>query len=367
MASPNRQSPPSLIEDLLAAPAAFRFFQAVRLLELARQSADIGSSRAPAADPVRLLAMPSSTLPNSEIISLQSSSPEPLAAPQQLPDHRFSMIVSFMGLTGPSGVLPDHYTALVVERSHQQNKDFALREFFDLFNHRAITLFYLAWRKHRIPEEFERHRQNGREGSDRFSEMLYAIAGIGTPALRRRLAFRDHLAAFYGGLFSLRTRSAAGLRAMLRHFLQIPVQIQQFHERWLNLPEHSQSSLSSPQRPAGRNLQLGLETVVGTRVRDCQSCFRVVLGPLTRSRFESLLPGQILPQQIIDLIRLYAGPELDFEVQLLLVRADVPSLKFSPDTGSNRRLGWTTWLGTGTLPNAADDVVFRFSGLPTPA
>jgi predicted component of type VI protein secretion system len=154
---------------------------------------------------------------------------------------------------------------------------------------------------------------------------------------------------------------------VLRHFLQLPVQIQQFHERWLNLPEHSQSSLSSPHRPAGRNLKLGLETVVGTRARDCQSCFRVVLGPLTRSRFESLLPGQLLPQQIIDLIRLYAGPELDFEVQLLLVRSDVPSLKFSPDTGSNRRLGWTTWLGTGTLPSAADDVVFRFSGLPTPA
>lgn len=366
MASPNRQSPPSLITDLLAAPAAFRFFQAVRLLELARQSADIGSARTPAGDPVRLLAMPASTLPSSEIISLQSSSTETLAEPEQLPDHRFSMIVSFMGLTGPSGVLPDHYTALVVERSHQQNKDFALREFFDLFNHRAITLFYLAWRKHRVPDEFERYRQSGHEGSDRFSSMLYAIAGIGSPTLRGRLAFRDHLAAFYGGLFSLRPRNAAGLRAMLRHFLQLPVHIQQFHERWLNLPEHSQSSLSSPQRPAGRNLKLGLETVVGTRARDSQSCFRIVLGPLTKARFETLLPGKLLPQQIIDLVRLYAGPELDFEVQLLLVRSDVPSLKFSPDTGSNRRLGWTTWLGTGTLPSAADDVVFRFSGLPTP-
>jgi type VI secretion system protein ImpH len=357
MARGNRQPATSLIDSLFAAPHAFRFFQAVRLLELARNNADPGSSVSPSLDPVRFRVLPSGSLPNSEITSLQAENDKP-------PE----MTVAFMGLTGPTGVLPDHYTALVVERSHQQNKDNALREFFDLFNHRAITLFYLAWRKHRVAEEFDRQQRNpdksANNSADKFSEMLYAIAGIGTPNLKNRLSFRDHIAVFYGGLFALRTRSAAGLEAMLRHFLQLPVRVQQFQTRWLNLPVHTQSSLSSPQVPQGRNLRLGLETVLGTRVRDSQSCFRIVVGPLQRPQFESLLPGNIILSRIIDLIRLYAGPELDFEIQLLLLRSHVLPVKFTPQNQSSRSLGWTSWLGNSKLPTDADDVVFRFSGLP---
>ncbi|MEY2725940.1 MAG: hypothetical protein RLZZ458_1807, partial [Planctomycetota bacterium] len=212
MARGNRQPPPSLIDSLFAAPHAFRFFQAVRLLELARSTADHASSAAPSQEPVRFHALPSGILPNCEITSLQAENGGPA-----------DMTVAFMGLTGPAGVLPAHYTSLVVERSHQQYKDHALREFFDLFNHRAITLFYLAWRKHRIAEEFDRHQRLPNKSPDKFSLMLYAIAGIGTPALNHRLTFRDHIAVFYGGLFSLRTRSAAGLQAMLHHFLRLPV------------------------------------------------------------------------------------------------------------------------------------------------
>lgn len=357
MARGIRQPAGSLIDSLLAAPHTFRFFQAVRLLELARSNADSGSGRAPADEPVRFRALPSGILPGGEISSLEVETGKPA-----------EMTVSFMGLTGPAGVLPDHYTALIIERSHQQNKDNALREFFDLFNHRAITLFYLAWRKHRVAEEYDRHQRSPgkatNNSADKFSAMLYAIAGIGTPNLKNRLAFRDHIAVFYGGLFALRYRSAAGLEAMLRHFLQLPVRVQQFRTRWLNLPEHSQSSLSSPQVPEGRNLRLGLETVLGSRVHDSQSCFRIIIGPLQRPQFESLLPGKSIPSRIVDLIRLYSGPEFDFEIQLLLLRTHVLPVKFTPQNQSSRSLGWTTWLGNRKLQSDADEVVFRFSGLP---
>ena len=93
MARGNRQPATSLIDSLFAAPHTFRFFQAVRLLELARNNADPGSSVSPSLDPVRFRVLPSGSLPNSEITSLQAENDKP-------PE----MTVAFMGLTGPTGV-----------------------------------------------------------------------------------------------------------------------------------------------------------------------------------------------------------------------------------------------------------------------
>ncbi len=70
------------------------------------------------------------------------------------------MAVACLGLFGPSGSLPDHYTSLVIQRLRQH--DFALRDFLDLFNHRTISLFYRAWEKYRFTIAYERpHRAAG--------------------------------------------------------------------------------------------------------------------------------------------------------------------------------------------------------------
>ena len=91
---------------------------------------------------------------------------------------------SFHGLTGPQGVLPQHYTTLMIERVRA--KDYALRDFLDIFNHRALSLFYRAWAEVPLPLRLRRPaiRQSGEE--DLFTQSLYCLLGLGTGGLRGR-------------------------------------------------------------------------------------------------------------------------------------------------------------------------------------
>ncbi len=57
--------------------------------------------------------------------------------------------VAFYGLFGPSGALPHHYTQLIVDRC--RNRDYALRDFLDMFNHRLLSFFYRGWEKNHFP------------------------------------------------------------------------------------------------------------------------------------------------------------------------------------------------------------------------
>ena len=88
------------------------------------------------------------------------------------------MTATFLGLTGPSAVLPQHYS--VALRRELRNRNTALRDFFDLFNDRLIAFFYRAWAKYRVPISVERGVAKGEDGA---SEALRGLIGFGTDHL----------------------------------------------------------------------------------------------------------------------------------------------------------------------------------------
>jgi type VI secretion system protein ImpH len=96
------------------------------------------------------------------------------------------------------------------------------------------------------------------------------------------------------------------------------------------------------------------------------SKFRVRLGPLRYSEFVEFLPdpapvparkGIFLLSQVV---RLYVGIELDFEVQLALRGDEVPDLVLQ-DAGEGdlgARLGWNTWMPGEQMPETVSDAIF---------
>ncbi|HEX3485404.1 MAG TPA: type VI secretion system baseplate subunit TssG [Micropepsaceae bacterium] len=356
MAGAGRRPTASLIERLRASPQAFAFLQAVRVIErMAAMRARDGRISAPARvgldhDPRQeslfLRSAVERTFPATEIAALEGD------------DTRPELSVTLMGLNGPSGVLPEFYSQFVMSELRQKNT--ALRDFLDVFNHRALSLFARAMEKYRLPLGFERA---GYETQDGITRALYALVGMGDPSLRRRQAVADATLLFYGGHFSHARPTALGLSQILGDYFEQPVTVAQFQGRWVELPESEQTVLGSGRTNPGRYAQLGVNAVAGARVWDVQGAFRVKLGPLDYREFSGFMPSGARMAELGALVRSYVGPALSFDVQLTLKAEEIPPLRLSSDKETGPRLGWNSWLPTGRRQADASDAVFRVENI----
>lgn len=311
----------------------FDFFQAVRLLErLEPEREPVGREGPPSREVVRFRTRVSLEFPASQVHEMRES-------PEGLPE----MTVAFFGMTGPLGLLPHPYTELLIDRTRHQDR--ALWEFLDLFHHRFLSYFYRAWEKYRFPIAYERSRR------DPFTEYLFDLIGMGTKGLTGRLRVPDQGLLLYAGLIAQRPHSASAIESILRHHFGSPVHIEQFSAQWLPLEQAHRA------RVGEANSDLGTSLVVGERIRDAQSKFRVRIGPLTFRRFLSFLPTGDSFGALADLTRFLAGLEFDFDVQLVLAAAQVPRCVLSSAPEAPPLLGWTTWLTTRGLSEDASPVV----------
>ncbi len=334
MASPFRQEDPDLKpalgskladvrDELYREPHSFDFFQAVRLLELLESDrSPVGAFARPREEAVQFKANASLAFPASAIQQLKAG--EGSAAPV--------MTVNFMGLTGPQGILPEYYTELVMDRLRAH--DPGLRDFFDIFNHRAISLFYRAWEKSRFTIGYER------EGVDPVTTVLRDVVGLGEPALQRRQLVRDESLLFYAGLYAAAPHSATGLELLLSDYFHVPVEIEQFVGVWRALEEPDQCCLDAGDP---ESTWLGFGAVAGDEIWDRQSRARIRIGPLSAARYCDFLPDGSAWEPLGALVRFYCGYDVEFEVQLVLDRDEVPACVLGGED-SEPRLGWLTWM-----------------------
>jgi len=345
---------------LLAEPYRFDFFQAVRLAEGMARAAGaeacrpVGHDGSPQQEAVRFRALPSLSFPAGSLHEVRL--PKREGTPREALAFPLELVATFLGLFGPQGALPEHYTALIVRRIRL--KDYALRDFLDLFNHRAISLFYRAWEKYRFHIGYERAQLAGDQREDLFTQTLFCLVGLGTGALRRRSQFDDDVWLFYAGLFAHHPRNAVSLQAMLADFFRLPAEVRQFHGQWLRLADDDLSALPSPKCPAGLNCQLGTNLVIGERVWNIESKFRVRLGPLSYGEFRRFMPSADRLRTLSHLVRGYVGPQFDFDVQLVLKAPEVPWCRLGGDGTDPARLGWNTWIRSGEFTYDVDDAIF---------
>jgi type VI secretion system protein ImpH len=332
-------------EWLYAEGPRFDFFQAVKLLELAHPPEfSVGRNVLPGREAVRFKSSVRLDFPADDIASFEppTRSGEPPV-----------MTVNFLGLAGEHGPLPKPVTELILSRAN--NKDTAFRDFLDIFNHRLVSLLYQIRKIHRFGLDARP------PGEDRIARYVYAVLGLGTPALRDQMHDRPLL--HYAGLLGQQPRSMAGLERLLTDYFragggrhrdgaeQFAVEGEQFKGRWLRLEEGQRTRLGG----RGQNNQLGVDTVLGKHVWDQQGAFELRLGPLTLKQLTDFLPVGWGFAPLCELVRFYVGDELDFSLRLVLKAGERRESRLGAAGGA--RLGWTAWLGQGKAADAPAEVV----------
>jgi type VI secretion system protein ImpH len=323
MATKKRRTRTIVRKALLEDVCSFNFFKAVHLLEGYSGGKALGKRLSPGDDPVRFRVKPGFNFPISDILAIKNGNvnPDPV------------MTVNFMGLIGPQGVLPHWYNAHAQETNHK--KDFAFTDFLDLFHHRLLSLFYLAWKKYRLPENYRP------DGNDPISESLAGFIGMGAEEQKAdpdfaKVAKKRLL--YFTGIASRSVPTPAAIGTIIADATGLPVHVKQFVERMLPIHERDKSCLGKA------NSTLNKDALCGSRVRDASSFFTVELGPMSWEKYLSFQPKGANLTLVRKLITFIVGLEYEFDIHLILKGKEIPSLQLGGGKKGNPVLGRTVLL-----------------------
>ncbi len=359
MPATQRRFEPAVIDRLFREPYRFEYFQAVRMLELWARRRGLPRKDL-VANFLRFQNSLSLGFPASQVEAIHTEPRDiatqaaPLGAALQDGSLKYIRLTpSFMGLLGGQGILPLHYTERIAE--HQSlEKDEGARAFLDTFSNRSLALFYDAWRKYRLALQYQL------DGQDSFLPLLLSLAGLGDKSLRRRLAASedgtvlDESLAYFAASIRHRPASSVQLARVLSEYFGHQFVAEQFVGCWYDVPPSQQTILG------GDNAVLGVGTIAGARVWQRDLRLRLLVGPLDRVGFNNFLPGGMAARALKSMLSMFTGLCLEYEVELVLLAADVHNIRLAGDEG---RLGWDAYLVEGLQTEDRRDVRYELHSL----
>lgn len=331
MAPPARAAAWTLAEAIAALNTGLRdiqLFAALRLLQAAQPERHrLGYSHVAEEDPVRIDQELRLDFPPAEVAQVE-------AARGAATTNRPTVTQNAVGLLGPNGALPYTWTEFahdLASSGYRAQHDRSFVALVNLVQRRQLAFLYRAW-----------HDSQAIAGADRpdephpVADRLRALAGLALADSARHDSVPPDFKTAFASVLSRRVRSPQALGAMLAHFFEAPVRVEEFVARWLDIPGRQRTVL-------GRQFStLGEDAVAGARVWDCATCFRIFIGPLNLQRYRAFLPHGEAYAQLADLVALYAGVEYEWELVPVLQSSEVP---YSWLGNHGLLLGWSSWLG----------------------
>jgi type VI secretion system protein ImpH len=312
-----------VLDDLLAQPHRYEFFQAVRLLQ-----------QAGASERLRYRNRLSLGFPPNQIENITAEGEE-----------RIRITPAFMGLLGSQGVLPLHYSE-GLNRHEKTSNDGGPRAFLDLLSHRATQLFYEAWAMHQ-PESMAgptAASTTSTDEDDGFMAILLALAGVAS-----RDGVRRATLARYAAQIRSRNVSAPLLAGMYSEYFDTGVVVEQLVGHWQPLERGHQAQLGRA------HVDLGSGVLLGARIYSCDARVRLRIGPLGHDAWERFLPGGSAAAQMAAMLTLHSGAGMTWEVRLIRRADDVRGPRLAR---AANRLGVDTFMVAGTPQRDREELMY---------
>jgi type VI secretion system protein ImpH len=301
----------------------YAFYRLIYLLERSVGGKQIGQLGPPSEERIRLRPDPGLVFHSSDVMEVEAhKSPDDVL--------RARVTTTFMGLYGSTSPLPPHFMEQIALNDFQGGPQ-PIREFFDVFHHRLLSLVYRSWSKYRFSATFRRH------GDDPFTRRLLCTAGVD--------GFRDYPTALsrffylrYAPALASKSRSARGLEVVLRDlFGEMGVRLEQFVGHWTKIEKPLRNKVGV------MNCRLGEDLTIGRYVYDGTGRFTVVLGPLGYDEYLSFLPGGRRRKDMRAVVDTFTRGMYDVMLELHVKTDAAPRFQLgSPRASTLKR---TAWLG----------------------
>ncbi|HEX2553135.1 MAG TPA: type VI secretion system baseplate subunit TssG [Microvirga sp.] len=306
----------SYLDDLEQEPYRFDFYAVLRRLE--RTHADkprIGDSAARRDEYVLLGEDPYLDFPASN-----------LAKAQRDEQKRLRIMTKFLGLLGPQGALPLAITEEVYDWFYRG--DDAFPRFLDILHHRFLQLFFRAWADARPVAQHDRPKE------DRFRDYVGSAIGIGSKPYRALDSVPDEAKLAYAGLIGAEAKSGSRLAAFISGVLKAEASVEEFVASRLVFDTAERTLLGR------RFTALGVDALVGGSVFSLEDKVRIKIFVRTLPEYQRFLPSGDKCEPLADLVYLYMGDQLDWDVELAIPAEETRPIQLS----RFGQLGWTSWI-----------------------
>lgn len=256
---------------------------------------------------------------------------------------------NYMGMIGPVPALPANYThAAIIERKRRSS---SLFEFLELFAQELRSFFVTAHRKYRLPSLFQLYRV---KAENKITAAIYSLMGFATKQHREALRLHEEVPLYYAGYFADQRRPAISLELMLNDFLGLAVKVHQFRLRRLMVSEEEQTHLGGISM---ENSILGQTAIAGSTCLNRSGSIRITIGPVGYAHYLALMPDRSLYGELTELIRLFCGPSINYDIQIVLKKEEIPQTRLDSNSPVGR-LGWDSWALQGQASTDSGETVF---------